>query len=305
MMHNRVSGRTLRVPIGFIACALVALLTAGCAPEPEPATDTRAQRIVSLVPAATEMLFAIGAGEDVVAVSSFDRFPPEVTKLPSVGALVDPDFERILTLEPTLVVVYGSQDDLMRRLDRASIPYFRYSHAVQDGLGAITGVMRELGRRLGREAAAATAADRIEQELADVRARTAGRPRPATALVFGREPGTLRGIYVSGGVGFLHDLLVTAGGRNVFADVARENLQASVEMMLQRAPEVIVELRTSPDAAAAARETDRAAWNLLAALPAVRNDRITILADPALSIPGPRVTDAARALLSVLHPEVR
>ena len=297
MMRIRLPARTAR-SIAFAACLVAAV---GCGPDSAGRVESGTHRIVSLVPAATEMLFDMGAGSDVIAVSSFDRFPPEVTRLPSVGALVDPDFERILTLEPTLVVVYGSQDDLMGRLDRASIPYFRYTHAVADGLGAVTATMRELGRRVGRDAEAEVAADRIERRLDEVRAAAAGRARPATALVFGREPGTLRGIQVSGGVGFLHDLLVIAGGRNAFEDVARENLQASVETMLQRAPEVIIELRTVPQTST--DDTDATAWNRLATIPAVRNGRITVLADPGLSIPGPRVADAARAFLSVLHPE--
>ena len=66
-------------------------------------------RIISLVPSATEMLFAMGAGPRVAAVSSYDRYPPEVERLPRVGALVDPDVERILSLRPDLVVAYASQ----------------------------------------------------------------------------------------------------------------------------------------------------------------------------------------------------
>ena len=75
-----------------------------------------AARIVSLVPAATEMLFAIGAGPRVVAVSSYDHEPPEVDRLPRVGALLDPDLERILGLRPDLVVIYGTQHDLQQQL---------------------------------------------------------------------------------------------------------------------------------------------------------------------------------------------
>ncbi|MGE3888626.1 MAG: helical backbone metal receptor, partial [Vicinamibacterales bacterium] len=74
------------------------------------------QRIVSLVPAVTEMLFAIGAGSQVAAVSSYDQDPPEVKALPRVGALLDPDVERILALRPDLVITYGSQADLQAQL---------------------------------------------------------------------------------------------------------------------------------------------------------------------------------------------
>ena len=74
------------------------------------------------VPAVTEMLFAIGAGPQVVAVSSFDRYPPQVEKLQRVGALIDPDVERILSLRPDMVAIYASQGDLRAQLERAKIP---------------------------------------------------------------------------------------------------------------------------------------------------------------------------------------
>ena len=86
-----------------------------------PVSAQRPQRIVSLIPAVTEILFAIGAGPQVVGVGSFDTFPPEVSKLPRVGALLDPDTERILSLRPTLVVTYGSQTELQTQLARAGI----------------------------------------------------------------------------------------------------------------------------------------------------------------------------------------
>jgi len=83
-----------------------------------------AHRIVSIVPATTEMLFAMGAGNRVVAVGSYDRFPPEVDKLPRVGALLDPDVERIIAIHPDLVVLYGTQTELRTQLERAAIPFY-------------------------------------------------------------------------------------------------------------------------------------------------------------------------------------
>jgi iron complex transport system substrate-binding protein len=80
------------------------------------------------MPATTEMLFAIGAGPNVVGVSSFDRFPVEAITRLRVGALLDPDTERILSLQPTLVVVYETQTELRTHLDRAAILAFPYRH---------------------------------------------------------------------------------------------------------------------------------------------------------------------------------
>ena len=258
------------------------------------------RRIISLVPAVTEMLFAIGAGPAVVGVSSHDIFPPDVARLPRVGALVDPDFERILSLRPDLVVVYASQTELIARLARAGIAALEYRHG---GLADVTAMMRELGRLTDRAAQADEAARRIETQIDDVRARVSGRPRPSTMLIFGREPGALRGIYASGAVGFVHEVLVAAGGRNVLEDVVRESLQVSVEVLLARAPEVIVEVHPAAGWTAERLAREAAVWQRLPALPAVRGRRVHIVADDRLLLPGPRVAAAVQRLAATLHPD--
>jgi iron complex transport system substrate-binding protein len=140
---------------------------------------------VSLVPALTEMLFAIGAGPRVVGVSSFDEFPPEVSKLPRVGALIDPDTERILTLRPDLIMVYASQAEQERQFQRAGIRTFSYRHG---GIPVILQTMRDLGAATGREAAAGKVVDDLQGRLEQIRTRVAGRPRPRVMLVFERQP---------------------------------------------------------------------------------------------------------------------
>jgi iron complex transport system substrate-binding protein len=260
-------------------------------PEKPPA------RIVSLVPAVTEMLFAVGAGNRVVGVSSFDRFPPEVERIQRVGALLDPDVERILALRPDLVVVYRSQTDLLTQLARAQIPAFVYAHA---GLADVTATLRELGARVGAGDRASTLATDIERRIETTRKRYAAGRRPKTLIVMGRDAFALRGIYASGGIGFLHDMLAAAGGENVFADTKREAVQATSELILARAPEVILELRADPmDQAAEAKELR--VWGALASVPAVRNGRVHIIVDPRTVIPGPRVADAVDVFARALH----
>jgi iron complex transport system substrate-binding protein len=260
-----------------------------------------AERIVSLVPSATEMLFAVGAGPRVVGVGSFDRYPPEAQTRVKVGGLLDPDVERILSLRPDLVVVYATQDDLRAQLTRAGLPLFLYRHA---GLDGVTSTIRELGERVARTHEARDLAAAIERRLAGIRARVAGRPRPRTLLVFGREALALRNIFASGGVGFLHEMLDLAGGANVFADVARESVQASSEQVLARAPEVILEVRSRAlvqEEADLARE--RATWSRLASVPAVRAGRVVLLVGDEFVVPGPRVAEATERLARALHPE--
>lgn len=258
------------------------------------------QRIISIVPATTEMLFAIGAGPAVVAVSTYDRFPEEVDRLPRVGALLDPDVERILSLRPDLVIAYGTQSNLREQLARTSIAVYAYRHA---GLSDVMRTIRELGELTGRSTEARSLVARLEAELAGVRRRVAGRPRPRTLLVFGREPMALRNIYASGGYGFLHDMLDIAGGANVFSEVKRESVQMTTEIILARRPEVILELKPGAEPPAAVRERDRASWNALSAVPAIRGRRVHLLWGEDLLVPGPRVAGATARLARALHPE--
>ena len=254
-------------------------------------------RIVSLIPATTEMLFAVGAGDRVVGVGSFDRFPPDVERIQRVGALLDPDVERILALRPDLVVVYRSQTDLLAQLARAQIPAFVYAHA---GLADVTTTIRELGVRVGAGDRANTLAADIERRIDATRKKYAAGRRPKTLVVMGRDALALRGIYASGGIGFIHDMLAAAGGDDVFADEKRQAVQATTELIIARAPEVILELRADPiDAATEARELR--VWEALASVPAIRNRRVHIIADPRTVIPGPRVADAVEVLARALH----
>lgn len=261
--------------------------------------EQRPSRIISAIPAVTEMLFAIGAGPQVVAVGSFDTYPPEIAGLARVGALIDPDLEKMLALKPDLVVVYETQVDLRRQLERARIPVFRYRHA---GLADVTAIVRALGARVGRAAAADAVAADIERSLGAIRTRVAGRRRPRTLVVFGRETGALRGIYASGGVGFIHDMVEAAGGTNIFADVRRESVQATSELILARGPDVIVELNAAP-ISDAGRAAERAVWQVLSAVPAVRNGRVHMIGDERTVIPGPRVAQGTELIARVLHPD--
>jgi len=257
-------------------------------------------RIVSLVPAATEMLFAVGAGPQVVGVSSFDAWPPEVATRARVGALLDPDVERILALRPQLVVIYDTQEELRQQLSRAGIASYGFRHG---GLAEVWSTVRDLGRRSGHAPAAGTLARDLAARIEAVSSRVAGRPRPRTLLVFGRDPAALRSVHASGGTGFLHEVLDAAGGENVLADVARESVAVTTELLLARAPAHIVEVRPGapigPDAAAGLRD----AWRVLPAIPAVRDGRISVLVGDEFVIPGPRLVVAVDRLARALHPD--
>jgi len=291
--------RRRRLAIVVLAALLLLSRTPSVPAAAAGAPQSRPSRIVSLIPAVTEMLFVIGAGPHVVAVSSFDEYPPQVKLLPRVGALLDPDLERILSLRPDLVVVYESQSDLRRQLERAGVPMYIYKHA---GLPDVLETMQAVGTRIGRGPEAAAAITQVQDHLARIRARVQSLPRARTLLVFSRDALTLRGIYASGGVGFLNDMLNVAGGDNVFGDITRQSVQATTELILARQPDVIVEFRSGA-LSDGLRAKEVAAWGALAAVPAVRNRRIAILTDQRTVVPGPRVAEGTELIARIVHPE--
>jgi iron complex transport system substrate-binding protein len=287
----------------LLAVACLAITACGPSSEQAPAVMTAdaplPRRIISIIPATTEMLFAMGAGDRVVAVGNYDRYPSDVEKLPRVGGLLDPNVEQLLALRPDLVVAYDTQEELKQELERAHIPVFRYSH---QGLPDIAATMRALGERVGAKDGAEAAARAMEQQLEAVRTRVAGLTRPKTLLVFGREEGALRNIQASGGYGFLHDVLEIAGGTDVLTDLARQSVQMSTETLLARAPDVIIELRYGEPLPPDRLRAERQVWNALPALPAVRDNRIFLMVGDEFVVPGPRIGLAAQRFARALHP---
>jgi iron complex transport system substrate-binding protein len=279
-------------------CALLAFLS--LVPGAPSRAQSLPQRIVSIVPATTEMLFAMGVGARVVGVGTYDKFPPEVQRLPRLGGLVDPDVERILALRPDLAVAYKTQTELIERLRRASIPLYIYEHRA---LPDITETIRSLGQRVGAASAATALAEDMERRLATVRAKVAGRPRPLTLLVFGRDPGSLRHIDASGGYGFLADLLDAAGGQNMFADIKRQSVTVTTEMLLARKPEIILELHYGDSLASLDVSQELEPWKAVPSVPAVRNRRVYMLTGDEFVVPGPRIVAAAERFAEVIHPE--
>jgi len=280
--------------IGFLVAFVAVVALHAQAPDSSP------RRVVSVIPATTEMIFAMNAGNRLVGVGNFDRFPPaQVNKLPRVGGLLDPDTERILALKPDLVILYNTQAELKARLDRASVPYFSYEHRA---LPDVMQTIRTLGNRLGASADAERLASDMERALSGIRQSVAGRGRPRALLVFGREADNLRGIAASGGYGFLADLLDVAGSENVFSDIKQQSVQASTEMILARRPDVIIELRYGDDQRAYNIERELQPWQMLASVPAVRNKRVHLLVGDEFVVPGPRIVNAARRFAETLHP---
>jgi len=258
------------------------------------------QRIISLSPPITEVLFAIGAGPRVVGVTDFCTWPPEATMLPRCGGYINPSFERIVSLRPDLVVIQGEHPQAREFCVEQGVRF------VAVPLEGIEGVLADIAT-LGEATCAGDGAARVVAEIrADLEILRNTLPpredRPTVFATLPRSPGSLERIYTAGKGSFLDELLGLAGGTNVFGDIESLYPHISKESLLERQPEVILELMPETEATPEADARLRADWAVLAPLPAVRHGRIVILHDDMLLVPGPRLALSVAKLRLALYP---
>ncbi len=282
----------------LLALLLLAILplplacTEGAPEEIPKARAAAPARILTLAPSVTEIAFALGLGDRVVGVGDYVLWPPEAAGRPRLGGLINPNLEAMVRLEPDLAILLPSEEDIARSLRRLNIEVLTVE---SESLADLEAAVVTIGRRCSVPARGAELKDELHEALAprdDAAGRsvmiTLGRPlgRPAEVLVAG--PGT-----------FYNELLERLGAANAFQDARALYPQISLEQVLARSPDVILEIHTDEQSAqqVAQRQEDWAeALRSLAALaPPVR----VISGDWAL-IPGPRLPRLYRAMAEAL-----
>jgi iron complex transport system substrate-binding protein len=251
----------------------------------------RPNRIVSLNPTTTEILFAVGAGSRVVGRTSYDIFPAEVKQVADLGAGLRPNVEGVLATHPDLVILYASEGnrDAARQLRSSGVATASFRI---DRIRDFTRVTMILGRLLGDSIAASRTVDSVSATLARVRSAAASLPHPKVFWPFWESP-----IMSVGGGSFVNELIETAGGTNVFGDLPQPSPTVSFEELLRRNPDVIVTgEKTRAKLLADAR------WRTLRA---VRDTHFVIIDTTIVNGPGPRVGANALELARLLHPGTR
>lgn len=251
-------------------------------------------RIVSLAPSVTEMLFAIGAGERVVGVTSFCNYPPEAQARPKVGGAF-PNLEVLLSLKPTLVLAPRDfiRPDMVAKLDQLKIPLFILeTNSIEDVLRHI----QTVGRMLGRTEQSDAVAGDLRRRVADVKTRTAGATRPRVFYVLNSDP-----LMTAGPGSFIHQLIELAGGANVAAGSPVAYPRLSLEEVIRQDPQVIL-FPVGDDEGIPEQEQER--WLRWPTLSAVKQNRFVRIPSVLLDRPGPRVVDGLERLARQLHPDL-
>lgn len=270
---------------------MVLLLSCGRPVQPVSSAKTP-QRIISVVPNVTEMLFAFGLDDKVIAVGNYDHFPPEVETKPRVGGFLNPNVEKIIELMPDLVITYGTQEVLRERLESVGIRMYPFVHGnVEQTLR----FMLDLGRRVGATERSEEIVSKIQRAFDEARA-TAPSVRPRVLLIHNRGAGMMTSFYTVGSRAFQHDLIEIAGGRNLFGDVDRETLQPSLEEVISRNPDIIIETQPPPlkPADVAQRKKD---WEHLG----LAKGHVYIEGENYLLVPGPRLDLAVRRFSDIIR----
>ena len=250
------------------------------------------QRIISLAPNVTEILFELGLEGRVVGVTSYCDFPEAAKAKDKVGDTLRPNLEKIVSLKPDLVVVSTASqlENLTRRLDQLAIPvYVTNPRAVREVAASI----RSLGEITGRSERARGLAGEMENRIDAVEQRVGGLARPRVLYVLQTGP-----LITAGRNTFINDLINIAGGKSISGDETSDYPQFSRETVVARAPEVIV--APSSHGVEFVKESDLR--RDFATTPAIRSNRIVWVTPDLVDRPGPRIVEGLEQLAEGLHP---
>jgi iron complex transport system substrate-binding protein len=263
------------------------------------------QRIVSAAPAVTETLFALGLGDRVVGVTTHCRFPEEARKKPKIGGYLRPSLETIVALRPDLVIAERAPSNLVTQLAGLKISVVEVDFKT---LPDILASFQKIADAAGVPERGLALRNSITRQMDQIRVHVKGHEPVKMMFVVGRTSGTLTGIIVVGGNSYLSELMGIAGGVNAFADAAAAYPKVTLEEVLARDPDVILDRADMGDQGTATEAQKRAVVNLWRTYPmlkAVKRDRVIFGISDIFFVPGPRIVDAAQAFARMLHPEVK
>ncbi len=247
-------------------------------------------RVVCLVPSITDTVFALGSGDDVVAVSDYTTHPPEAVKKPSIGGLVKPSIETILSFHPDLVLGMSipGATETAAQLQNVGVPVYLVD---PHGLSGILRSVGSVGEALNRMPQAAALNASLSKRIEAVRARSAGKPAPRVLVPVWYDP-----IVTIGKNAFISQIVETAGAKSVTDDLLPDWPEVSMETVVTRAPEALVLIRGGKLSIEMLR--NRPGWS---SLPPIQSGKVYYV-DTGIQEPSPVAIDALEELAREFHP---
>jgi iron complex transport system substrate-binding protein len=263
--------------------------------------DGPVSTIVSLAPSATEIVFAIGAGDKLIGRTDYCSYPPEAASVSSVGGFYDPNKEEIVTLDPDVVLASGMHDqtgDAAWLEEKGLKVVILEPHTLDDVMNHIALV----GKLTGKEAEAAQLVESLQSRTDYVAARTADltdSQKPNVLHITWHDP-----LWVVGEGSFANALMEIAGGVNVFGDIAVADAQVNLDAAVARGPQVITVSTGHGDAMSEPYNWVVASDSPFRETAAYKSGRVHQVDADLLSRGGPRIVDALELYASLIHPEI-
>jgi iron complex transport system substrate-binding protein len=277
---------------------LTLLLAVGCTRQ-DPAIDRvepEEPRIVVMAPAAAEVLEILGMTDRVVGRGDYVMWPPAMQELPRVGAYHAPSVETVLSLGTTLLLTTSSQaaQGAHVKLRELGIEVLALKTSSYESMLAS---IISIGKEVGREEKAREVTDGIRREMEKIRRLASDAPKRRVVFVVDRDP-----VYVAGPGSHVDEMIRAVGGENIAADAASDWQLLSMEIIFERAPEVIIDTSDNGDGALRGRHVGP--WARWPFLPAVEKEQVYWVDPIRLVIPGPRLPRMTRLMGQLVHPEI-
>ncbi len=253
---------------------------------------TPPQRIVSLAPSVTEMLFALGFGARVVGVTTYCDYPAEAKKLPKIGSFVNPSLEAIAARRPDLVIGVNDANQSVKAREIAQLG-LKISLVTLNNVDEIFRAIKSVAGWIGDAEAGEKLVRKITQQFDEVKKRVESAPRRRTLLVVGLRP-----LVAAGGGSYINELIMAAGGDNIANNAAQPWLNLPDEYVVSRAPQVIIEAGMGSE-----RGQGGINWYDLKSIPAVKERRIYAYPSDKILRPGPRIGEGLEEIARMIHPE--
>lgn len=267
--------------------ALALLLSVFAAPV---VATSSPNRVVSLSPHITELVFAAGAGDHLIAVDKYSDWPEEATTLPVIGDAYTLNAEHLLSLQPDLVLLWesGTSPDKLKQIQRLNIPFELFE---PDGMMSIADDIERIGRLFGTQGQARRAAETYREEIRNEVEKNLNKQKVTVFHQVDEYP-----LYTSGHGHIIDQAITACGGVNIFSDLSAIPPPVSVEAVIARKPALIV--ATVKDLAA--RKRINQSWSKLSFLPAVANKQVKFVDPDLLTRPSPRFALGLKALCLVI-----
>ena len=270
-------------------------IVSGAATTLPAAVDPNPDRIISTAPSITEMIFAIGAGDQLAGVSKFCKYPPEALDLPQVGGLLDPSGESIVRLDPDLVIVFEENLKFRNQLSAEGYKVLAVDHKT---IAGIIDSAAAIGRACGREEEGLELAGRLRSRVEKWQGRIpSSHDRPRILISVGRNAGNgdLGKIYIAGRDDYYDEMIGLAGGVNAYRGKIRYPM-VSTEGLLRMNPDVIIDLVPGYLERGLKEESLLEEWNEARGTRAFEDRNIYIMGEDFWTLPGPRFVQVIESL---------